>query len=129
MHKVITPEFWCDLIHYVVIAENCLKLKYTKFLPLNSDNLTCNSPKLCSKLQYTRMRYLLTIHEVFTSELCSELLEATIYMYEVLTSELCSELLKVVWYIEVKVVFPYVQWFTHSLVVVLEHPRVSTDLV
>lgn len=50
-------------------------------------------------------------------------------MYEVLTSELCSELLKVVWYVEVKVVFPYVQWFTHSLVVVLEHPRVSTDLV
>lgn len=71
----------------------------------------------------------LTIHEVLTSELCCELLEATIYMYEVLTSELCSELLKVVWYIEVKVVFPYVQWFTHSLVVVLEHPRVSTDLV
>lgn len=50
-------------------------------------------------------------------------------IHQVLTSELCSELLKVVWYVEVKVVFPYVQWFTHSLVVVLEHPRVSTDLV
>lgn len=63
------------------------------------------------------------------SELCSELPVVKLTIHQVLTSELCSELLKVVWYVEVKVVFPYVQWFTHSLVVILEHPRVSTDLV
>lgn len=45
MHKVFTSEFWCDLLQYVVIAENCLKLKYSKFLPLNSD-LKCHSSEL-----------------------------------------------------------------------------------